>query len=276
MEAIIDVQITTWNMLNPQFENEKWYSSTAVKYLHWDSSTNPRKPVLLDFLKPLKSQIYSLQETNSNIVMEILQSLNKKNPIYDVIYHPRNKHDGCAIFYDKVKLELDINNIKLLNYPGGHLVQACCFQLQNNPNKKFWVINTHVKWATRDTDLIYLKSIIDNFFEGKIILMGDFNATMNEQWYSHYINGGYLNMYEVCQKKIPGATLYPKATYNCGKKDSKTIDYMISKNIKAEDHIKSFLGNNPESPISPDFVHEYLPNSEIPSDHIPVSCIICL
>jgi len=277
MEAIIkdNIQITTWNILNPKFENEKWYTTASLPYLHWESKPHPRKPKVLEYLKAVQSHIISIQETNSEIAMEMLFSLNKQNSKYDVIYHPRNNHDGCAIFYDKEKLELDKNNIKTFYYPKGqHLIQAGLFNLKSNPEKKFWIVNTHVKWATRDLDLLYLKSILDKI-EGKIVLMGDFNATMNESWYSVFINSGLLNVFEVCQKNNNAVITLPKATF-CGENKSKTIDYFFSRSINKEDHIKSFLGNDPQSPIKPDFIYEYLPNSELPSDHIPMSCIISL
>jgi hypothetical protein len=30
------LQITTWNALNPAFENENWYAKGAIRYLHWN------------------------------------------------------------------------------------------------------------------------------------------------------------------------------------------------------------------------------------------------
>lgn len=44
-----NLQITTWNVLNPSFENENWYARGASQYLHWDEGRKERFAVLKFF-----------------------------------------------------------------------------------------------------------------------------------------------------------------------------------------------------------------------------------
>lgn len=212
--------------------------------------------------------------------MEITQNLNNAfHDRYDAIFQERNKNDGSAVIYDKQKLELDKSKMEIHWYEDHvHVIVCCPFSFISKPTKQFWIINTHVNFGSRATDLLYLKNILDKN-TSKLILMGDFNATTNEKWYNEYINSNYMNIYEVCQEQrekttpTKKETKYPIATYNCGK-EHKAIDYQFAKNIPREDLIHSFIGNNPALPIPIDHVHQFLPNAEIPSDHIPMTCQI--
>ena len=75
------LRVTTWNMLNPQFETEKYYPASVHKFLHWREG---RKERALAYLKPLHSDIYCIQETNEEIANQLTNTLGTE---YELLYN---------------------------------------------------------------------------------------------------------------------------------------------------------------------------------------------
>eukprot|EP01126_Amoeba_proteus_P064415 TRINITY_DN901_c0_g3_i6.p1 TRINITY_DN901_c0_g3~~TRINITY_DN901_c0_g3_i6.p1 ORF type:complete len:115 (-),score=10.33 TRINITY_DN901_c0_g3_i6:682-1026(-) len=79
------LQITTWNTLNPAYENEQWYVSDAIKHLHW--STNRQKRAT-EYLVSITSHVFSLQETTRQMVQQFTRDLSNAHGIdYKYYWH---------------------------------------------------------------------------------------------------------------------------------------------------------------------------------------------
>jgi len=253
-------------MLNPNYENEDWYTAKNIPFLHWSKG---RRELALKYLIPLDSDVFSLQETTLNIIGEITNALKSKlnHRDYGIIFETRKskEDDGCGVIYDKNKLKLLKH--QTYSYEGNtHIILACLFQLTKSP-VQFWLVDTHVNWNERERDLLVLKERVDSLGE-KCLVMGDFNATSNEKWYSIYEKSGILDTYLVANKRKP------KVTYNSGQ-SKKAIDYLLVWSFQKEKIgvVSSFLGNQPSAPLSPDSTHGDLPNKEIPSDHVCLTTV---
>jgi hypothetical protein len=66
---------------------------------------------------------------------------------------------------------------------------------------------------------------------------------------------------------------HPAFSYNSGK-EKKWIDFILAWGIEKPKIQNVFLGNKVGHSLVPDM--DYLPNSEVPSDHIPVTVIFQL
>jgi len=260
------LQVTTWNMLNPSYENEDWYTAKNIPFLHWSKG---RRELALNYLIPLDSDIFSLQETTFEIIGEITNTLKTKlsHRDYGLIFETRKSQDddGCGVIYDKNKLTL-LKHIPFTYEGYTHIMLACQFKLNNSP-VQFWIVNTHVNWNERARDLLVLKKTVDQLGE-KCLVMGDFNATSDEKWYKIFTESGILDTFREVNQKAP------LVTYNSGQ-TKKAIDYLLVWPFQKEQIVvvSSFLGNQPKAPLSPDSTHGELPNKEIPSDHVPMTTV---
>lgn len=81
----------------------------------------------IKFISQLRSDIFSLQETNKDMVRGFVKALNAEHgDVYDFIWDPRNHNDGCGTIYNKKLLSLDSTIITRYD-SGNHIIQATKF-----------------------------------------------------------------------------------------------------------------------------------------------------
>eukprot|EP01126_Amoeba_proteus_P062799 TRINITY_DN858_c0_g2_i1.p1 TRINITY_DN858_c0_g2~~TRINITY_DN858_c0_g2_i1.p1 ORF type:complete len:136 (-),score=21.35 TRINITY_DN858_c0_g2_i1:655-1062(-) len=110
------LQITTWNVMNPLFENERWYVADAAKYLHWNSGRQERALV---YVTKLRSDVFSLQETTPQMAQQFATVLSEFHGIhYKYFWNQRNRSgkDGCGTIYNSDLLSVE--ETKTFHYPG--------------------------------------------------------------------------------------------------------------------------------------------------------------
>lgn len=255
------ITLTTWNILNPAYEKPGYYGEIAHKYLKWDTG---RKEALHAYIKTLKSDIYCFQESTNKIAEELTTVIkNNNNRNYDYIWTKRkfDADDGCAIIYDKDVVNL--LNVIICRHNNTHIIQSALFENVTNKNK-FWCFNTHVNFMTRNQDIMaMLKTTKQNPFDDKPkIIVGDFNAEVSEEWYKKLDEELYVDSW------VKKNGLHPQSdfTYNSGGKNSKVIDFILLSGFD--------FGNVEKVYIEGDTTKiTYLPNDQIPSDHMPQTII---
>lgn len=263
----LSLQVTTWNILNPQFENPNYYTSPIHKHLYWKDN---RKALAMNYITHLDSDIFALQETTQEICDMFLQALNKAKPnaSYKGTWQKRNKsqNDGCATLYNSKKLELKERIV--YQFPNNTHISLATKFLVLETKFSFWILNAHVNWSSRIEDLITLTEELKKY-EGPKFLMGDFNAEEKEEWYPKIIESGAIDTY----KQTNNGTL-PTFSYHSGKAN-KFLDFFFSWNFPKDNVKKSFLGNEISVNLDLSKING-IPNSKIPSDHIPVSVVFSL
>lgn len=93
------IQITTWNALNPLFENESYYPKECIKHLHWNSGRKEKYLTsfffffriytirVMSYVVNFSSHIFSIQEVSNEIASQITASLNKKHGnVYEFVW----------------------------------------------------------------------------------------------------------------------------------------------------------------------------------------------
>jgi endonuclease/exonuclease/phosphatase family metal-dependent hydrolase len=254
-------------VLNQAYENEAYYAPVAHPHLKWTQGRGERA---CQYLKQLDSDIYCLQEVNQSMAAQIRVSLGTDQ--YDMCWHPRTEpgaknQDGLAVLYRVTRLQLFASFAWY--YPSRkHIVMACGFSDRVEADKKFWCVDTHVNWETREEDLAHLQRQINERTQFvnlplPLVVMGDFNAERSENWYRALGQNGLVD---------PMAALAIPYTYNSGKL-AKLIDFMLLHNWDPAAAVKRiWVGLGPAQR----FDYEALPSSDVPSDHLPLSMLITL
>ncbi len=267
MEQQSSLRITSWNLTSPFYENESYYVQDVIPHLHWAQGRRERA---MQYMQPLNSDVYCLQEANPETAGDIHAALGKET--YTLVWSGRTadndaKPDGCAVLYRRSRLNL-VERI-VWRYPSGrHIFVACLFVCDEAVKNPLWIVNTHVNFTTREHDLLELQRKLTHskkFVSGRKVIMGDFNAERTEQWYKALPTNGIVDAMSEQQRE------QWKYSYNSGK-NSKWIDYMLLQKIAADSVIRVFVGNDP-SPTAPAplFNDTGLPNSRVPSDHLPLT-----
>lgn len=106
--------------------------------------------------------------------------------------------------------------------------------------------------------------------------VGDTNATKQDKWYNSFFKGGVLDVVrgKIQHSAASFAEYYgdlPAFSYNSGK-EKKWIDFVMSWGVEKSQIQQVFLGNNAGQPLVPDM--NFLPNADVPSDHIPVTVVL--
>jgi len=258
--AQTNITLTTWNILNPAYAKLSYYSEHVHKYLNWNEG---RKVALHNYIKTINSDIYCLQESTEKIADEITTVLmNNSNRNYVFIWAKRKSDadDGCAIIYDRDVLNL--SDVKILRHNNTHIIQCALFENITNKNK-FWVLNTHVNFMTRNEDIIAMLQTTnkDQFYNTKRIIVGDFNAEIKELWYTKLNQNSYIDAWT--EKNGP----HQKSDFTYSNGDThrnKWIDFVLMSGFVYSDIDKVY--------INADLTNmTYAPNDQIPSDHVPQS-----
>jgi len=271
------LQITTWNVLNRAYENKEYYAEEAHPFLAWEEQG--RGPLACSYLSQLDSDIYCLQEVDQVMAGQFLSHLNLYSSSdidepYGMVWSRRTPDDaksecGEAVLYRKSRLALQA--LFTYRYPSGsHIYQAVLFTVVGADEHRFWCVNTHVNWKTRDDDLITLQQQLNDnpLFTGATrpkIVVGDFNAERSDVWYQHLAKHGLVD--------AMGGHAIPYS-YNSGKQ-SKLIDFVLLHQWDEGRTVRRVvLGNCMYLTAMEHFDHKALPSATVPSDHLPVTVVI--
>ena len=269
-----ELTIVSLNCLNPKYAlDDRYYVHECDfsdlnpndchinHYLPW----NYRKEKLTEFIVNLNPDIICLQEVNYEMACHICKAVTGE---LFLSFRKSDKSDGCAIIWTTKKIKPTTKfwrgEMFYYKYSNEHIIQICELQLLNN--KEITIMNTHVNWLTRNEDI---KETLYPLFEKELkkqltLLIGDFNAEINEDWFSLFDKNPLF--FDVFENNRPLFT-FISSTKN-KPLEKKTIDHcfisgLSNKNIE----IKPFC-------LSTNSYPKYLPNSQFPSDHLPL--VICV
>jgi endonuclease/exonuclease/phosphatase family metal-dependent hydrolase len=97
------------------------------------------------------------------------------------------------MFYNSKKLK--IVEKKEFHFPSSpHIAQAIRFQIIGS-NTTFWVVNAHVNYTTRASDLPLLLGFVQKLGDVPVFIMGDFNAEPKEDWYTQFKNSAITDFF---------------------------------------------------------------------------------
>jgi len=216
------------------------------------------------YISRFDSDIFSLQEVNLPMVKSFVATLQNCNPQdqYDFIWEARNRYgdDGCGTIY-KTNVLQHQGSLHYKYTSGQHILLASSFVFKKT-NFQFWNINTHLNWKTRNEDSIEFINKVNSIQSDLKLAMGDFNAEASETWYKELAKYNIIDSVKAFQGQ------HPKFSYNSGK-GSKFIDYLLLWNIQKDALKACFLGIEGEPPNYESI--GFLPNGEIPSDHLPIT-----
>jgi mRNA deadenylase 3'-5' endonuclease subunit Ccr4 len=264
--------ITTWNVLNEGYENPEYYSEESHPFLHWDQGRRDRAK---EYIKSITLDVTCLQEVSHKMLDELMSNDTYQKPhAFSYTWEPRTDaskktQDGLAIIWKSRAVTL-LRKFSWRYPSGGHIFLACLFEYNDSTmqqkKSQFWCVNTHVNWATRETDLLELKKQLDSHAEflaspAPKIIVGDFNAERHEDWYKAIVGGDSL-VDALVERSHP-------YSYNSGK-NKKWIDYVLLQGIAVEDVGCTIVGGTfPPEPYQ--FKDASLPNNSVPSDHVPIT-----
>ncbi len=261
-----NITLTTWNILNPSYAISNRYGISTHPYLNWDEG---RKNALHKYMATMNSDIYCLQESTNAIAKEITIMLEKNsNRNYTLLWANRkfDSDDGCAIIYDEKMFNLC--NAIIHNHNDTHIIQAILFE---NINKnRFWCFNTHINFMTRNEDIFEMLKISNlHPFDGvKKIIVGDFNAEINESWYKQLENESYIDAWTTKNGEHNNSDF----TFSNGNViPNKWIDFVLLNGFTSDDINDIYIDKN----INTNDM-KYLPNIQIPSDHFPQTIVFKL
>lgn len=250
----MQLRITTWNVLNEAFENKEYYHTDAHPFLHWQQG---RREAVCQYAKRLNADVYCLQEVSQTMAADILKALDET--CYTLVWEPRTKDDGCATIYDKRAVSL-VRRFGWRYASGKHIFLATLFEC-GGTKERFWTVNTHVNWKTREDDLLALQRQLnehpDFSADGKLV-MGDFNAEASETWYQALAQNQLIDAKQGHD--------WPWS-YNSGK-NAKWIDFVLLHRLPLERLQSLCVG---ELFKAMDFTVRALPSATVPSDHAPVN-----
>ena len=261
----LQLRITTWNALNPFYENEEYYTKEAHPYLHWDEGRRERA---LAYLKPLDSDVYCLQEVRPDVAHLLHHALGKET--YTLVWHARtpdgdSEPDGCATLYRTSRLVL-AEKIIWRYKSRRHIFMACLFACDAD-RVPLWIVNTHVNYMTREQDLAALQRKLTRgkkFVTGSKVIVGDFNARRSEDWYQLLGENGIIDTMSEHQRN------QWSYSYKSGH-DAKWIDYILLHRLPPDSVVRVFVDIE-----FPRFNDTALPNERVPSDHMPLTAVIRL
>lgn len=267
MEQQQQLRITTWNALNPFYENEEYYTKEVIPHLHWGQGRRER---VLKYLTPLESDVYCLQEVNPETAGDIHEALGKEK--YTLVWHARtldgdSEPDGCATLY-RCSL-LTLAETVIWRYPShSHIFMACRFEYQGATLDGLWIVNTHVNYPQRDLDLNAMRYKLTygkKFLLASKVIVGDFNAERTEPWYK------LLRENRIIDATAGQPLSQCGYSYNSGYQ-AKWIDYVLLQNIPRDSVVRVFVDNDPSlTAPAPRFDDTSLPNARVPSDHLPLT-----
>jgi len=263
------LRITTWNVLNLAYENPEYYHDDAHPHLHW---TKGRAERVAEYARALQSDVYALQEVSEGMSIFLCAKLNEGAPgryawMWERRTAPNKPEDGCAILWrtDRVALVFNAGFAYQYHTTQSHIALAKLFTAHAAGGAQFWLVNTHVNWASRAEDLALLQELMgaDERFEeapqAPRLAMGDFNAEASEAWYAQLGKNG---LWDVCAQ-IEGG--HPPFSYNSGKQ-AKFIDFVLAHGLPSERVGRVAMGAGEElGEITA------LPNAAVPSDHLPIT-----
>lgn len=259
--------IVSFNCLNPKYGISDRYYVYKCKlhcdddchinhYLPWEN----RKQKLIEFIVNLNPDILCLQEITHQIAYDICRAL--KGTLV-MSYRKTDNSDGCAIIWTSKKLQSFYLEYYNGMYPSNeHLIQYCQLQLLSD-DKKIMIMNTHVNYPTRNEDI---KDVLWCNFTRIIeknpitILIGDFNAEVDEDWHSLFDEKWSPSYVDVFKDERPLFTFIN--SHKDKPFEKKTIDHCFISGIKKNNIFPASFKEYEE--------FDYLPNSIIPSDHLPI------
>jgi endonuclease/exonuclease/phosphatase family metal-dependent hydrolase len=247
------LQLTTWNILNPQYAKPERYANSTLLWLDWKGGRRDR---LLNLTPGFGSQIYCLQESTQDAAEAVLDALPRR---YKLVWRPRKPHwdDGCATLYDGERLEALLVTTQQID--PSHILLSILFK-DLRSDAIFWCCNTHIAWETRNQNLMALLPRLDSInlacekryiHPHALILCGDFNAERDEEWYRAVPLAHFVDPWE-------GAHGF---TFSNGLQRNKWIDYvLVHGNIKPVTQRIELAG-----------LCTTLPSAQVPSDHLPLT-----
>jgi len=184
-----------------------------------------------------------------------------------------NKPDGCGIFFKSEKFK-EVENY-FVDYDDNTNRIATILHLkyiQNNvpvdSEYSIFIASTHLFWddtsPKQETEIEKLLQFLQkiNSQDVPTIICGDFNSTPTQNIYKIIIKHGYKSAYV----DYKGTGQHPKFTSYKSHEDTKCIDYIFYKtNTKPALQLMHVLDLQEEQ-----VVKEFLPNSQHPSDHLPI------
>jgi mRNA deadenylase 3'-5' endonuclease subunit Ccr4 len=286
----LSLKITSWNVLNEGYENPEYYATGSHPYLRWSDG---RKERAVSYMDKVMGDVTCLQEVSKAMAQQLAP-----DPLYwpyDMVWQPRTQlgdrvEDGLAVVYQTQKLTL-LNKFTWRYASGKHIFLACLFSINGVKNpvtgeKKLWVVNTHVNWKTRLSDLVDLMKQLGEhaaFLASPApqVVMGDFNATRDEAgWYSQLGKYGVTDALSNLRVEPRGLLgdgtnkdLVWPYSYNSGKM-SKWIDHFLLRGFATTSPVKEILVNGSVPFVDYAFDIATLPNATIPSDHLPVTVVL--
>ncbi len=282
MQQETKLRITSWNVLNQGYENPAYYTEDTYPFLHWNQGRNTRAA---DYLRKHDSDVYCLQEVSSVMANELLAALGER---YKMHWAPRTEtdakaQDGLAVIYRGALLQLKDQFV--WRYASGkHIFLACLFASATNNKKRFWCVNTHVNFETREADLLALQKQVNDhagFLSTQLVpklIMGDFNAERSEEWYKALDRNGLLDAFGgvalgLRQQLTEGNDEHGwPYSYNSGKK-AKWIDFILVHRLTTQYSVDGLVVNG--SDVSSEFPRDQsMPNEKVPSDHLSIGVIM--
>lgn len=306
------MKILTYNILSPtlaKYQNYKNHKYCPIKYIKWSY----RKNKILKQIKKLDVHILCMQEMENDIYNDFIPFMTKLG--YIGLFVPKNKKningciDGCALYikntYQFIKYKtIDYygNYVNLLNGNKKNINRAkkpmcglVCLIKKKKSNKVFCISTVHLVADPNKPDVKHLQilyvlqeiSLMTNNGEIPFILCGDFNSLPDSSVYNTIVNGtidqnhkdflipnsikiktNKLNIkadsvYKLIHNTEPEYTNYVEIFNG-------TLDYIfVSNHWKVK---KARLINKKDKLTK----RKYMPNSKIPSDHLPIYSNIIL
>lgn len=249
--TINNISILSWNILADCYCDNNSFPNVNKKYLE----LNERISKIITIIKKIDADIVCLQE------VDIFDEL--KLDDYNKYYKKKeNSEDGILILLkDTIKInEYNIidyyNNSEMKNYNQFFFH----FNLSdNNNNSNFNLIITHLKVKIefsndRTSQLSQLTNFLKNNNFNNVIICGDFNCNLNDNYLIDFINNNKLN-------KIDNDITTFKIRNNIKKIEE--IDFIFYKNIKV-------ISQNNIYKLDLFDYDTGLPDNNMPSDHLPI------
>lgn len=232
-----------------------------------DNNWLSRRSAVVDLIKFYEPDVFGVQEALLNQVSFLDQNLETYAYFGVGREDAKTKGEYSAIFYDTLVYRIEIRgNFWLSETPDkvskgwdAAYERICTYGLLEHrlSKKKVWVFNTHFDHIGVEARINSAQLIVDkikelNTDDFPVVLMGDLNATLNEETIATF-----LIAYDNCQSSAQKEFYGPSGTFNnfTDQLQPERIDYIFSQRLKVLSYVH---------------IDDRMQNNKQISDHIPV------